>query len=390
MECALSTEAIAAGGKSRPKGLLVRLRQGFRTLKNEQASPTRLGVAVGLGVLLGCSPLYGFQMLLGVVLAQVFKLNKLGVLAGAQISTPPFTPLVVIASIQLGHFLIHGRWLDLTLKMVNETPGKELMTNFFLSFAVGGMTFGATLGLAIGSLTTWVLRRRRLADLKQPPLTDDEMDALYEALGRLPRKYRHYGAWKVRLDPVYPLALPQLAGCKQVVDLGAGMGLLGLLIHARFPTSQVRCVEWDVSKVAIAQRLLEKIPEVSVEQGDARAVELGSPDAICLFDVLHYSPIEVQRAWLAACVTALAPGGLLLIRELDPQKGRWGLAEKIERSAVKRGWNQGAGVHAWPISGLAQALRDLGLSVEVKQAGRGVFSANALVVARKACATGVR
>ena len=341
-------------------------------------------MAVGLGVLLGCSPLYGFQMLLGVVLAQVFKLNKLGVLAGAQISTPPITPLVIIASIQLGHYLLHGTWLDLTLKMVKETPGKELMTNFFISFAVGGMTFGVTLGLAIGALTAWVLQKRRIADLQQPPLTDDEMDALYEAVPRIPRRFRHYATWKVRLDPVYPLALPLLAYCKQVVDLGAGMGLLGVLLHARFPAVKIRCVEWDATKVERAKQLLNGVPEVTVEQGDARTVALGSPDAICLFDVLHYSPIEEQRAWLTRCATALAPGGMLLVRELDPERGSWGLTETIERTAVKRGWNQGEGVHAWPISQLAQALRDLGLAVEVKPAGKGIFSANALVVARKA------
>ncbi|MBS1153500.1 MAG: Glutamate synthase large chain [Myxococcaceae bacterium] len=372
--------------KDRPKakGLAAKLRRGWRTLKNEQSSPTRLGVAVGLGVLLGCSPLYGFQMVLGLALAQVFKLNKLGVIAGAQISTPPFTPLVVIASIQLGHFLIHGRWLDLTLQMVKDTPGKELMTNFFVSFAVGGMTIGLTLGLAIGALTARVLRQRRLEDLKQPPITDGEMDELYEALGRLPRQFRHYGAWKVRLDPIYPLALPLLAYRTQLLDLGAGMGLLGVLSHARFPALKVRCVEWDVEKVTIARRLLEGVSEVTVEQGDARTVALGSPDAICLFDVLHYSPIEEQRAWLTRCVTALAPGGILVIRELDPERGRWGLAEQIERNAVKRGWNRGGGVHPWPISQLAQALRDLGLTVEVQPAGRGLFSANALVIARKA------
>ena len=242
----------------------------------------------------------------------------------------------------------------------------------------------------IGSATAYVLKQRRLADLKQPPLTDDEMDALYEALGRVPRQFRHYGIWKVRLDPVYPLALPLLAYRKQIVDLGAGMGLMGLLTHARFPAINVRCVEWDQSKVEMARKLLEKIPDVSIEHGDARTVALGSPDAICLFDVLHYSPIEEQRAWLTRCVTALAPGGMVVVRELDPERGSWGLAEQIERSAVKRGWNQGDGIHPWPISQLAQALRDLGLEVEVKQAGRGVFSANALVVARKPSAAGVR
>jgi uncharacterized protein (DUF2062 family)/2-polyprenyl-3-methyl-5-hydroxy-6-metoxy-1,4-benzoquinol methylase len=361
-----------------------KLRQVWRSLKNEQSSPKRLGVAVGFGVFLGCSPAYFFQMLLAVVLAQFFKLNKLAVLAGVQISAFPITPFVVIASVWLGDWMLGRPRTPLSVSVVSDTPPLELLKAFSSSLALGGITLGVILGVGFGALTTWVLQKRRLEDVTQPPLTDDEMDTLYEALGRLPRRFRHYGAWKVRLDPVYPLALPLLAFRKEVVDLGAGMGLLGLLIHARFAPIKVRCIEWDVPKVEMARRLLDGLPDVTAEQGDARTVALGSPDAICLFDVLHYSPIEEQRAWLTRCVTALAPGGLLLVRELDPERGSWGLAEKIERNAVKRGWNRGAGVHAWPISQLAQALRDLGLEVEVKQAGKGLFSANALVVARKA------
>jgi uncharacterized protein (DUF2062 family)/trans-aconitate methyltransferase len=351
-------------------------------LKNEQATPARLGVAVGLGVVLGCSPLYGLQMVLSVVLAQLLRLNKLAVLAGVQISTPPITPLIVIGSIQLGHRILNGAWLDLTMKMVRETPGKELMTRFFLSFAAGGLVLGVALGAAFGGLTAWAVKRKREADLRQPPLTDGEIDALYDRLDQVPSKFRHYGAWKVRLDPVYPLALPLLAGKREVVDLGAGMGLLGALLHARSPATRIRCIEWDGPKADVARQLLEGVPELSVVQADGRTVELGAPDAICLFDVLHYSEPDQQRAWLSRCAKALAPGGVLLIRELDPERGSWALAEKIEQRAVKRGWNRGEGVHAWPLSQMAAALRDLGFEVEVRQAGRGLFSANALVIAR--------
>ncbi len=360
----------------------------WRALKNEQSTPARIGMGVGLGVVVGCSPFYLFQMLLAVVLAHLLKLNKLAVLAGVQISGLPFTPFVIMASIRLGHWMLYGRPHELTLQMVRETSGWELITRSSLptvaSLSVGGMTLGVILAIPLGLLTAWAVKRRRMKDLKQPPVTDGELDTLYEALDRVPRRFRHYGAWKVRLDPVYPLALPLLAYSKNVVDLGAGIGLLGVLVHARFPAVATRSIEWDASKVAIARLLLSKVGAAQVEQGDARTVALGEPDAICLFDVLHYSPIEEQRAWLTRCVHALAPGGLLLVRELDPERGRWGLAEKIERGAVKQGWNLGGGVYAWPISQLAQALRDLGLQVEVKQAGRGLFSANALVVARKA------
>lgn len=217
----------------------------------------------------------------------------------------------------------------------------------------------------------------------QPPVTDAELDALYERLDQLPRWLRHYGAWKVRLDVVYALALPLLAGRKQVVDLGAGIGLLAALLHTRSPQTMIRCVEWDAGKAAAAGKLMQGVSQVTVVEEDARIAELGTPDAICLFDVLHYSPVEEQKAWVLRCASALVPGGVLLVRELDPERGRWGLAEKIERRAVKGGWNRGAGVFAWPVSEISAVLRGVGMTVEVRQAGSGLYSANALVVARK-------
>ncbi len=363
---------------------MVRVRQGWRALKREQSSPARIGVAVGLGVFLGCSPAYFFQTLLAVVLAQFFKLNKLAVLAGVQISAPPITPLVVIASVKLGDWMLSRPSTHLTMKAVNETSPVELLTKFSTSLAVGGMTLGVSLGAAIGGLAAWLLKRKRQKDFEQPPLTEEEVDTLHDALKKLPRRFRHYGSWKVRLDPLYAMALPLLAYRKSLVDLGAGIGLFGLLARARFAALKVHCVEWDPEKAGQARLLLAGLPDVTVEQGDGRKVELEGPDAITLFDVLHYSPVEEQREWLKRCATALAPGGLLVVRDLDPERGRWGLAEKIEKRAVNKGWNRGAGVYAWPISGLAQALRDLGLQVEVKPCGSGVFSANALVIARKA------
>ena len=59
------------------------------------------------------------------------------------------------------------------------------------------------------------------------------------------------------------------------------------------------------------------------------------------------------------------------------------MSERIERRAVRKGWNQGETVAAWPISELRAFLEARGLSVSVHPCGRGLFSANALLVAHK-------
>ena len=55
----------------------------------EHASPARVGFAVGIGVLVGCSPFLGLQVAIAALLAIVFRLNKLAVFLGLQISAPP-------------------------------------------------------------------------------------------------------------------------------------------------------------------------------------------------------------------------------------------------------------------------------------------------------------
>jgi len=83
------------------------------------------------------------------------------------------------------------------------------------------------------------------------------------------------------------------------------------------------------------------------------------------------------------CVLALAPGGMLLIRELDPSGRQKRLAEILERMAVLVGWNLGARVHPWPADLLKSYLEGLGMRVRACSAGRGPFSGNAFLAARK-------
>ncbi len=219
--------------------------------------------------------------------------------------------------------------------------------------------------------------------LTGPSLGREEFAALGRRLRRLPPDLCCYGWCKVRLDPVYPSALAALAGCSRILDLGAGIGLLEALLASRAPEARVRAVEWDARKAKAARRLLGGSPGAVVEQGDAWAAEIGHPDAVLLIDVLHYAPQARQRELLERCAHALAPGGALVVRDLDASPARGDLSVRLERLAVKLGWNRGAGVEAWPPSEMAALLRGLGFEVRLEPSGRGLFSANALLVARK-------
>jgi uncharacterized protein (DUF2062 family)/SAM-dependent methyltransferase len=355
------------------------LRGLWRQLLAEHAEPERLGVGVAVGVLIGCSPFFGLQTLIALAAASVLKLNKLAVLLGAQISIPPFTPLVIFLGAQSGELLLHGHLLPLTVAQIRHLPASELLRTAVIDLAVGGTLVGAALGLVLGGTTTRIVRRQRAA-AGGPRLDEGLLDTLEERAQRLPRRRRSYAWWKVRLDPIYARVLAREANGAAVLDLGAGMGLMAALLALRYPGVKVRAIEWDELKVSQGRVLCEGLDAVTFEPADIFAAALGAPDVVLLLDVLHYTPVAVQRALLERCAVALRPGGTLWVRDLATQS-TW--AERLERWAVRRGWNRGAGVEAWGAVEIAKTLEAQGLTVATEQSGHGPFRGNALVIGRK-------
>jgi uncharacterized protein (DUF2062 family) len=359
------------------------LRRSWRALLEERSSPARIGVAVFWGVVVGCSPFYGFQNLIAVGSATLFRLNRPAVVLAAQVTMPPFTPLVIFASLQVGHLLRFGQWLAISLDEVRAAEPEELAKRLAADFVLGSFTVGVALGIPIALLAMRAVVRSRRARDPTRELEHGERAALDDRLDFLPGTYRHYGAWKVKLDPVYPLALSALADRRDVVDLGGGMGLLAALFSARHPEARVRVVEWDTKKVAAARALLEDLPRATVVEGDAREHDVAGADGAALLDVLHYVPADEQRAWLERIARRVAPEATIVIRELDPSAKKGRLASIIDAWMVRLGWNRGGGVHAWPIEEIRALLEAEGFRVEVAPAGRGAFRANAIVVARR-------
>src|SRR6185295_599505 len=102
------------------KGLVRWVKRTWRQLKREQLTPGRFGVAVGMGLFFGLSPLWGFQLIVAQTLAYIFRLNKLAVAAGVTISAPPLLPFEVAISIQLGQRLLYGSWAPVSLETVKQ------------------------------------------------------------------------------------------------------------------------------------------------------------------------------------------------------------------------------------------------------------------------------
>ena len=149
--------------------LRAEVRRRFEQLKNEQATPERLGVAVAVGVFCGLSPLIGLQTVLALALAFLLRLNKLAVLIGLQISFPPLMPFLVLGEIELGELILRGAPLPLTVDRIRGLTGRQIFELFFLDLTVGGLIFGVVFGALFGVATTAWIRRRRRARQPGPP-----------------------------------------------------------------------------------------------------------------------------------------------------------------------------------------------------------------------------
>lgn len=71
-------------------------------ITQSKESNLKITLAIMLGIFMGIAPVWGYQMLITLFLAYVFKLNKVIAIVAANISLPPYHPVSTIRQ------LLHG------------------------------------------------------------------------------------------------------------------------------------------------------------------------------------------------------------------------------------------------------------------------------------------
>ncbi len=225
-----------------------------------------------------------------------------------------------------------------------------------------------------------------------PPARAAEESPLDRAIERTARRYQRaaesrgtyfYVRGKLSGDPA-TRAVATLGPLGSVLDLGCGRGQLAVLLLEAGVAFELRGVDWDAQKIALARRAGEGLAAV-FEPGDAREVSGAPADTVLMIDVLHYFDRPVQDALLVRASGLVKPGGRLVLRDADTGRGLRSLATRIQEGVGTRlRFNRGERVLFRDVEGeLVPLLEARGFACEVRPCwGRTPFS-NVLLVATR-------
>ena len=152
------------------------LRERVRAALRVDDPPWRIAAALAVGVFVSCTPLYGVQTLLSLVVAAVFRLNKAAVVVGTWLNLPWFAPLVYGAALWVGGRLVPdapGLASEVTALLAASgsfsLPRVILvLQNLSVPLLVGTTVVGAVAGLTTYLVALGVLRRRHARGMMGP------------------------------------------------------------------------------------------------------------------------------------------------------------------------------------------------------------------------------
>lgn len=125
-----------------------------RQLFKKDESNFKKSISVGFGVFMGIIPIWGYQLALAIILAYVFKLNKLIVATAANISIPPMIPFILFGSYVIGAIVLG---IDINSSL-NAKIDFEFIGRNLYQYIIGSCVFAVILGILFGSVTFLILK----------------------------------------------------------------------------------------------------------------------------------------------------------------------------------------------------------------------------------------
>ena len=127
----------------------------------------KISMAIGFGVFMGITPIWGFQMVVAALLAHFFRLNKIIVLAFSNISLPPFIPIIIYFSYLVGGILMENP-REFTSETIEYLKQQVMHGGFYstlnefgysiLQYVIGSLLLGLLLGTFAGGVSYIILK----------------------------------------------------------------------------------------------------------------------------------------------------------------------------------------------------------------------------------------
>jgi glycosyltransferase involved in cell wall biosynthesis len=122
---------------------------------NSEDSNSKLAKSVALGLFIGVTPIWGWQIVTTLGLAHLFKLNKFVALTASNISLPPMLPFVIFLSYIIGGLVMGINVADM---QYNSGIGLQWIKENLVQYLIGSLIFASSLALVFGPLSYLLLR----------------------------------------------------------------------------------------------------------------------------------------------------------------------------------------------------------------------------------------
>lgn len=215
----------------------------------------------------------------------------------------------------------------------------------------------------------------------------------------------YFARGKLSCDPVFAALLREsrITTGARIVDIGCGLGVLPALLAESERRNPQATSEWPAAwpppptrwtlhgidlrtkAIKVAQSAHSDLADrVSFAVADMRTAQLPACDVVVMLDVLHYIDRTEQRDLLQRAMTALVPGGTLLLRVADATP-TWRFQLTVIGdwlTAFTRGMPRPR-LHFRPLNEWIGLLEATGFAVSSQPMSRGTPFANVLLVAIK-------
>lgn len=131
-------------------------------LRRLQGTPRAIARGIAIGVFAGSFPFFGFQTILGVLLATLLRGNRLAAAAGTWISNPFTYVPIYFFNFKVGQLLLGGNNLSSDrLKIDSWATIVESSLDMTVTLLIGCVAVGLAAAVCAYFVSLWLLSRRK-------------------------------------------------------------------------------------------------------------------------------------------------------------------------------------------------------------------------------------